>query len=637
MSASSSQRKRQSAANAKSATAKRARYTSDHWDEQKYCDVLHFGTTSTAACPPLTLPSDMPTAALDSDVSLLTASLFPLPVDEFKKKYWRKKAVAILGGGSGRVEQLTAEELCGLDVKEMMAASASEQIFVWMKERHHAQEASSAASSLSSSPSSSSSPLSAAAAQPITSFPLDNPNQLDAALACYNNGSSLYFRSPPELSHRFVRAFNAAVGFNFAGLDYSSASSSSQPKGEIEVFVSRAGHHTGFHFDFMDNFTLQLQGKKTWIMGAVDVQHPVRGFTPHYKDRSTDEMQYKVHNVCGAASYKGVVPEVGDRVTLSAGDVLYHPAGVWHAVSCDEDSISINISLIATTAADLISDAVRQLLWSTEEGRAGLCGTHDEMQNQLQRALGALTRSIEDDQLTKRKILPAAMMAPRRRKPITIDASAPQEEDEFKFISYDVYHINPLMTITPHRGTVTEQEEDGDDDDDSEEDQEEGDEEGEEEDEQKEDKSEVEAATAAVDEAKDNGDGPDLHANGDNEHQSEYSHYVLHHLFGNDSVDSAMRTVLRVHPSLVPAFEAIRTPQKGKVVNSQMSMTVEEVLNNLPSAIIVGVDMQPRYLARCLSVLHELGFLQWRKSKPLGATKSVHMERKPRRLEEYQP
>ena len=83
----------------------------------------------------------------------------------------------------------------------------------------------------------------------------------------------------------------------------------------------------------------------------MDVQHSVRGFTPHYKDRSTDEMQYKVHTACqqlpeGRVPYQGTVPVSGEKVTLSAGDVLYHPAGIWHAVSCDEDSVSINISLI---------------------------------------------------------------------------------------------------------------------------------------------------------------------------------------------------------------------------------------------------------------------------------------------------
>ena len=459
----STRSKRQSTANKPSSNVKRTRASRptarpDEWVKLTNCSILRLGNTSATACPPLSLPADMSTAALDSDTSLLSASLYPLPVAEFKKEYWRKKAVAILGAGSRRVEQLIAEELCGLDVKELMAASASEQIFVWMKERHAATDT---LSLLASSASSSSSSHSDLAKQPITSFPLDNPNQLDAAMACYNSGSSLYFRSPPPLAHRFVRAFNAGVGFNWAGLDYSSTSSSSQAKGEIEVFVSRAGHHTGWHFDFMDNFTVQLRGKKTWMFGGVDTQYPVRGFTPHYKDRSTDELQYKVHSACQEQPYDGEVPESGDDVTLSAGDVLYHPAGIWHAVTCDEDSVSINISLIATTAADVISDAVRQMLWTADDGRAGLCGTHYEMQTQLDKAMKFLKEYMLCD-LTSAAMLPATIMAPRRRQPVNIDAEVDKRllrqgegrgcklSDVFK--TSHRYKFNPLMTITPYRG-----------------------------------------------------------------------------------------------------------------------------------------------------------------------------------------
>ena len=40
------------------------------------------------------------------------------------------------------------------------------------------------------------------------------------------------------------------------------------------------------------------------------------------------------------------------------------------AVECEEDSISINISLVGSTWADVIADSVRQLLWHNESARA---------------------------------------------------------------------------------------------------------------------------------------------------------------------------------------------------------------------------------------------------------------------------
>jgi len=45
-------------------------------------------------------------------------------------------------------------------------------------------------------------------------------------------------------------------------------------------------------------------------------------------------------------------------VTLNEGDIMYHPAGIWHSVFSDEDSIAINISLKNITMADLISDSL---------------------------------------------------------------------------------------------------------------------------------------------------------------------------------------------------------------------------------------------------------------------------------------
>jgi quercetin dioxygenase-like cupin family protein len=32
------------------------------------------------------------------------------------------------------------------------------------------------------------------------------------------------------------------------------------------------------------------------------------------------------------------------EVILNEGDILYHPAGIWHSVKSEEDSISINFS-----------------------------------------------------------------------------------------------------------------------------------------------------------------------------------------------------------------------------------------------------------------------------------------------------
>eukprot|EP01067_Filipodium_phascolosomae_P009075 Filipodium_phascolosomae@DN7997_c0_g1_i1.p1 len=49
--------------------------------------------------------------------------------------------------------------------------------------------------------------------------------------------------------------------------------------------------------------------------------------------------------------------------------MLYFPSGAWHKVVTEEDSISINISLMSSTWADLLSDALKTALWRNDTFR----------------------------------------------------------------------------------------------------------------------------------------------------------------------------------------------------------------------------------------------------------------------------
>lgn len=91
------------------------------------------------------------------------------------------------------------------------------------------------------------------------------------------------------------------------------------------------------------------------------LEAPLLGFTPHYKDSGNLEQQQKVH-----LAYNGVDMSLQNHnrdkierdcveVTLYEGDILYHPAGIWHAVKCDEDSISINFSMRSMRLGEFVS------------------------------------------------------------------------------------------------------------------------------------------------------------------------------------------------------------------------------------------------------------------------------------------
>ena len=109
-------------------------------------------------------------------------------------------------------------------------------------------------------------------------------------------------------------------------------------------------------------------------MKSSTISAPLRGCTPHFAcKKNIKEMQLKALRL-GNADFDH--REVSDAtateysIEIGPGDVLYHPAGVWHKVECLEDSIAINISLIASSYAEVFVSNLLQLLMKNEHWRA---------------------------------------------------------------------------------------------------------------------------------------------------------------------------------------------------------------------------------------------------------------------------
>ena len=106
--------------------------------------------------------------------------------------------------------------------------------------------------------------------------------------------------------------------------------------GEIETFFSKKGNLTDYHIDFQENFTLQIKGTKIWRFKRSGLQYPVLGYTPHYFQTGNLEEQGKVHlgynNIDIHSEYKKLTNKQDDivEVKVEEGDILYHPAGIWH-------------------------------------------------------------------------------------------------------------------------------------------------------------------------------------------------------------------------------------------------------------------------------------------------------------------
>ena len=142
---------------------------------------------------------------------------------------------------------------------------------------------------------------------------------------------------------------------------------------EIEVFVSKKGGYTDYHIDFQENFTVQLDGVKTWKLCLSDLKSPIWGFTPHYAKSGNLEHQLILHGLQTKLEYdKEVVEKNATEVVIEPGDFLYHPAGIWHSVKWNQDSCTINFSMKNINIAEIISRSLKHLMNSDDFCRQNL-------------------------------------------------------------------------------------------------------------------------------------------------------------------------------------------------------------------------------------------------------------------------
>jgi len=256
----------------------------------------------------------------------------------------------VIRGGIHRIATIT-NTLFDLNIEEMLASTASDRIHVWLSAAHKSDSQ-------------------------MESITIEDPQ---TASKLYNSGHSLYCRAPADLESEVVPRFLSELGFGF-----SAPHTDRFRRGEIETFYSRKGHITPFHTDFQENFTIVLSGKKLWSFRPSTAKYPLRGCTPHYKTTDSDggceslkELQLKTLKLSDPSfraddflKTSTDESEGTQSILLEAGDVLYHPAGVWHRVECLEDSVSINISLIATSYADVFAASISHLLMRHSSFRA---------------------------------------------------------------------------------------------------------------------------------------------------------------------------------------------------------------------------------------------------------------------------
>ena len=327
---------------------------------------------------------------------LLQNILSPLSIHDFMTQDFRRNAVHIRGSsssnnnntrsggtdnGNQKQQQVTGKEpqnrfqpiigegMYNLNTNELVRESSSDSVFVWL-----------AAKTTSKNNNGDSKK------RPVLVQSIELPDA-DTALALHQStgAHALYCRAPPPVEQVLVSKLLRETGMGCGQYDPSGESMTSLARGEVEMFItSQAGGITDWHYDFQENFTLQLSGVKRWTLRKGTVTHPLRACTPHYKAPEVVENQLKAARlsapefvfdqptVAGGAtsSQQGFNAEgPTETVTLHPGDAFYFPAGMWHKIEVLEPGVSINVSLMATNYATVTCQALQHLLLQKDEWR----------------------------------------------------------------------------------------------------------------------------------------------------------------------------------------------------------------------------------------------------------------------------
>ena len=349
-------------------------------------DALLVEHRTTSNAPPL------------EDPLTLDALLHPLSKDDFLRQHFRQRCVVIRGGGAERAATLFPAASAG-DVEEVVENTASERVMAWVRTGGTVRTMDGLPPSRGTT---------------ARSVDVDDPR---SAVALHQAGHALYCRAPPGIEEALV---NALLKETSLGLPPLRDAGPLSGRGEVEMFCARKGHVTAWHSDFQENFTIQLRGRKRWRLAHRREAHPLRGETPHFADDSVLWDQAKsraLGETVQSRKRPRAAPGV-EEVTLDAGDVLYFPAGVFHEVeSLDDDNISLNVSLMAPTTAEVICSALRHKLLCTDAGRARVtsdaAGLSKLGELLFAAAKGAHGHSARLRDLTVGMICPPALTEPR--------------------------------------------------------------------------------------------------------------------------------------------------------------------------------------------------------------------------------
>lgn len=307
----------------------------------------------------------VPSVPLNPDLDTL---LYPMKAGSFLEKYLRQQAVHITcEDGFGEIHAKTrvaslCQEMYNLNVESILRNTSSDNIFLWLRQRHDDKNGKSKEGHTNGKKD-----------DLIQSIEI---SEVETAIALHKiAGHATYCRAPPKVEQSLVSSLLRATGLGCGQYDPSGDSAVTLARGEVETFVSTPGHVTNWHFDFQENFTIQLSGIKRWTIQQGTIRDPIRGCTPHYAAPEAVESQLKAAHLFDR-KFRFGHPETGVNaigkvvtIDIKPGDVFYFPAGMWHKIETIEPGVSINVSLMANNYASIVGQAIQHYLMKFPQWR----------------------------------------------------------------------------------------------------------------------------------------------------------------------------------------------------------------------------------------------------------------------------
>jgi len=346
-------------------------------------------------CVDVTSTSEAPDISLSSGCgkqgSFLSKLIYPLPLSPFFSSCFRQKALYIRSNNPTdedtslhrRIKDIAQNYMFDLDVEQILSETSSDNVFLWLRDnqcrdsnkRHSCTDNT---TTRNKDDHNNKNDDSSATTKALNSIEIPDPQT--AYLLHKTSNHATYCRAPVELEQPLISYMLRDTGIGCGQYDPSSTKITTMGRGEVEVFVGTEGHLTDWHYDFQENFTLQLSGAKKWTLRQGNIRNPIRGMTPHYRTpQDVIENQLKAARLSNPHIQFEMKQENGFghevEVILRPGDVLYFPAGMWHKVETLEYGVSINISLMGINYANLVCTALEHILVKRDDWRETVCSS----------------------------------------------------------------------------------------------------------------------------------------------------------------------------------------------------------------------------------------------------------------------